>query len=152
MAEPLLEIHRRTGARLSVISSGHASLGPLGAMIDRIEWAGGLAEDTLAGWDVGLMPVPPGLYERGKSGYKLLQYGAAGLPAVASPVGVNRSLAGAMGSPSPSTPGEWVDAVTDLLHAPEEHRRALGERAADVVQNRFSYDGWAGRWKDAVQP
>ena len=31
-------------------------------------------------------------FERGKSGYKLIQYMACGLPVVASPVGVNREI------------------------------------------------------------
>jgi glycosyltransferase involved in cell wall biosynthesis len=38
---------------------------------------------------VGIMPLPQGAWEYGKSGYKLVQYMAASRPVVASPVGVN---------------------------------------------------------------
>jgi glycosyltransferase involved in cell wall biosynthesis len=38
------------------------------------------------------MPLLDGPFERGKCGYKLVQYMAGGLPVVASPVGVNRQI------------------------------------------------------------
>lgn len=42
--------------------------------------------------DIGIMPLDDTEWERGKCGYKLIQYFAAGIPAVASPVGINRNL------------------------------------------------------------
>ncbi len=43
-------------------------------------------------FDVGIMPLTDGPFERGKCGYKLIQYMAGGLPVIASPVGVNRQI------------------------------------------------------------
>lgn len=42
--------------------------------------------------DIGIMPLPDEAWARGKSGYKLIQYMACGLPVVASPVGVNSTI------------------------------------------------------------
>ena len=39
-------------------------------------------------FDVGIMPLPDELFERGKCGYRLIQYMVYGKPVVASPVGV----------------------------------------------------------------
>jgi glycosyltransferase involved in cell wall biosynthesis len=147
---PLLEVHRRTGARLTMISSGHRSLGTLDPMIDRIRWTQSNPEWILARWDVGLMPLAGGLYERGKAGYKLLQYGAARLPTVGSPVGVNAEILAAMDAPSPRSTGEWLDALVDLLGTPSRIREGLGARARAVVEDRFSYEAWADGWRDAV--
>ncbi len=35
-------------------------------------------------FDIGIMPLPDGSFERGKCGYKLIQYMACGKPVVAS--------------------------------------------------------------------
>lgn len=43
-------------------------------------------------FDIGIMPLADGPFERGKCGYKLIQYMAGGLPVIASPVGVNRQI------------------------------------------------------------
>ncbi len=147
---PLLEVHRRTGARLDLVSRGQLPLNSLEHITDRVEWSEEAGAAALARWDVGLMPLSPGLLERGKSGYKLLQYGAVGVPAVGSPVGVNTEILGRMGAPAPRSESEWVDALVDLLEAPAERRRDLGERGRRLVKEHYSYDAWASRWRDAV--
>jgi glycosyltransferase involved in cell wall biosynthesis len=150
VADALLEIHRRTGARLTVISSGHRSLGALDVMVDRVRWTRSGAEWILARWDVGIMPLAEGLYERGKAGYKLLQYGAARLPTVGSPVGVNTEILAAMAAPSPRSGGEWLDALVAILDAGASWREELGDRARRVVEDGFSYATWAPRWRESV--
>jgi len=150
IAAPLLHVHRRTGARLSVLSSGDASLGPLDAIVDRIDWSEARAQFIASGWDIGLMPVPEGLYERGKSGYKLLEYGASKLPAVGSPVGVNDEILRAFGCPRPQSPSEWVEALLDLLHASDERRHEVGEQERKAVEEGYSYSAWGPTWAAVV--
>jgi glycosyltransferase involved in cell wall biosynthesis len=43
-------------------------------------------------FSIGIMPLLDRPFERGKSGFKLIQYMACGLPVMASPVGVNSSI------------------------------------------------------------
>lgn len=61
-------------------------------VVEQFDWSIESEVDYLAGFDIGLMPLPDDLWTRGKGGYKLLQYGAMGLPVVASPVGVNSQI------------------------------------------------------------
>lgn len=64
---------------------------------------------------VGIMPLSNDPFSQGKSGFKLIQYQAAGLPSVASPVGENCTIIqeGINGF-LPETQNEWVNAIIQL--------------------------------------
>ena len=106
--------------------------------------------DLLAEFDVAIFPLPGDAYSRGKCGYKLLQYGAAGIPAVASPVGVNEQILGELGLPAATSNQDWVDAILELLTAPADLRAEFGRRAHEVTRERYSYDTWLPHWRRAV--
>jgi glycosyltransferase involved in cell wall biosynthesis len=146
----LSELNRRCGARLTLIGTTRASLGVLEAMIDRHAWSEQMQHEALATADVGLMPLSDDPYSRGKCGYKLLQYAAAGLPAVASPIGTNASILAALGLPAARSARDWVDAVLAILELSDGERALLGRRARERVTAQYSYDAWMSRWQEAV--
>jgi glycosyltransferase involved in cell wall biosynthesis len=150
IADAMIELHRRTGARLLVISEPSGDLGPLDPIAERVPWVEGLAESILAEADLGVMPLPDSPYNRGKCGYKLLQYGAAALPMVGSPVGVNREILAATSMPAPTGTEDWVDAMQALLGLPETSRAELGLGARSVIERDYSFDAWRDRWMQAV--
>jgi glycosyltransferase involved in cell wall biosynthesis len=150
LAEPALqEIHRRTGARLTVIGGSGDDLGGLEAFADRVPWSSE-AQHLLAEFDVGLAPVPDDPYSRGKCGYKILQYAAAGTPVVGSPVGVNDEILRRLGMPAAGAADEWLDAILDLLGRSADAREAMGRAARKAVTTHYSYDAWLTRWEDAL--
>lgn len=89
-------------------------------------------------FDVGIMPLVDGPFERGKCGYKLIQYMAAGLPVVASPVGVNNQLVvpGENGFLADSS-REWLDAFRELANKPALQLKMgqSGRRLAEQMYN-----------------
>lgn len=149
IAGALWEVHRRTGARLTLVGTTKPSLGALEALVDRVPWSPSAQRTALAGMDVGLMPLPATSYNLGKCGYKLLQYAAAGLPAVASPLGVNAELLSLFGMPAARTPDDWTSAILGLLESPSRDR--LGHRARRLTARRYSYDAWLSRWAAALE-
>ena len=84
------------------------------------------------------MPLADGPFERGKCGYKLIQYMASGLPVVASPVGVNREIVdhGVSGFLA-ETPEEWERALTSLA-GDEDLRRRMGRAGRERVERRYT--------------
>jgi hypothetical protein len=89
---------------------------------------------SVAGFEVGLMPLPDSPYTQAKAGFKLLQYMAAGCAVIASPVGINRWLVEESGGGLlATTPQEWEGAIRELA-ADAGRRAALGARAQRFVR------------------
>jgi glycosyltransferase involved in cell wall biosynthesis len=57
--------------------------------VERVPWSADTEAASLAAAHIGVMPLSDDAWARGKCAFKLLQYMAAALPCVASPVGAN---------------------------------------------------------------
>ena len=100
-------------ARLVTIGSGPIKLEKV--PLDVREWSEETEAADMRGVDAGIMPLPDEPWERGKCGYKLIQYMACAKPVVASPVGVNRQIIDAeINGCLASTPEEWARALCTL--------------------------------------
>ncbi|OGW37307.1 MAG: hypothetical protein A2Y97_09050 [Nitrospirae bacterium RBG_13_39_12] len=94
----------------------------------------------LHSFDIGLMPLTHDPWSMGKCGFKLLQYMAVGVPAVCSPVGVNKEIVidGENGFWADSEL-EWIDKVGELVKN-HQLRIEMGIRARKTVIERYSTD------------
>ena len=106
--------------------------------IEFLPWSEESEISLINGMDIGLMPLPDTPFNRGKCGYKLIQYMACGLPVIASPVGVNREIVepGVNGFLA-ETQDEWRNALTTLARDPELRQR-MGEAGRLKVEKTFS--------------
>lgn len=105
-----------------------------------LEWSEETEIRDLWSLDVGIMPLPDEPWARGKCGFKLIQYMAAGLPVVASPVGMNREIVehGVNGFLAEDE-GAWVRAI-DRLRADPELRRRMGRAGRAKVERLYTTD------------
>ena len=91
------------------------------------------------------MPLPDTEYARAKAGFKLLQYMAAGVPVVASPVGINRDLVERSGAGFLADgPDEWEEALRTLLADPDLRER-LGTSGRAFVMTYADLDDQADK-------
>jgi len=92
--------------------------------------------------DVGLMPLVDEEFQRGKCGLKLLQYMAAGIPTVGSPVGVNKEIVihGTTGYQA-TTPGEWEEALAELIRSASLRAR-MGAAGRKACEEHWSIRRW----------
>ena len=96
-----------------------------------------------ASFAVGIMPLPDTEYARAKAGFKLLQYMAAGVPVIASPVGINGELIGRSGAGYLADgPAEWDEALRALLADPDLRSR-LGSSGRRFVTGYADLHGQA---------
>lgn len=142
LAAPLADLGRP--AELRVISSGLPDPEPFGdvPLVAR-PWSEAGEAGEIAACDLGVMPLPDTPWARGKCALKILQYMAAGVPVVASPVGVNADIVrhGENGLLAADEAG-WRDALGALAADPDLRAR-LGEAGRRTVEADFSLTGGA---------
>jgi glycosyltransferase involved in cell wall biosynthesis len=109
-------------------------------------WTAAREAEDLLDFDVGLMPLDDRPFSRGKCGLKILQYQAAGVPVVCSPVGANNDIVTHEETGLFAAGEGWADAIVRLLTdrflaarlAEAARRRVAGEYSAAVVGGRLA--------------
>ena len=121
--------------RLTVVSERPPENFPI--PVDFRPWSQAAEAGDLMSADIGVMPLSDDDWTRGKGGFKLLQYMAASLPAVASPVGINREILtdGETGYFAAS-PSQWESALRTLLGDPARALR-MGEAGRLRAEKRY---------------
>ncbi len=117
-----------------------------------VPWHGEREVQEILQFHIGLMPLPADEpWARYKCGLKLLQYMAVGLPAVASPVGVNAEIIQhGMNGYLAATVTEWEEVLETLIVDPEQ-RLQLGTEARRTVNSRYSVEVNLARYLEAFQ-
>lgn len=143
---PLLrELTIELGVRVRVVGAGAKAVGDGFPGLDFVEWREDAEVDEVRAMDIGIMPLPDEPWTRGKSGYKLVQYMACGLPVVASPVGVNGDMVrdGENGFLA-RDPGEWRAALARLIADPSL-RAQMGSAGRQRAEAEYSLRSQAPR-------
>jgi glycosyltransferase involved in cell wall biosynthesis len=119
--------------------------------VENVAWSLREEVDQLRDIDIGLMPLRDSEWERGKCGFKLLQYMALGIAAVGAPVGVNTTiLQHGINGLLASSADEWLDALTRLIED-NNFRQTLGEAGRKTIEAHYSLQALAPRFWALVQ-
>ena len=121
---------------LEILVIASDRIAPLpGINMTSVNWSEETEVALLSSCDIGIMPLADNDFSRGKSAYKLIQYAAAGLPSVASPVGENKHFIrqGENGFCA-DTPEQWLSAV-QYLSVTENRQKMSGA----IYQTAYAY-------------
>lgn len=117
---------------------------------DLCKWSEEFEADLIKSFDIGIMPLQDSEWERGKCGYKLIQYMGCGIPVVASPVGVNKELVkeGNNGFKA-ATLGEWEEKISMLI-SNAELRYTMGMNGRKIIENDYNVDIEFKNWLSII--
>jgi len=102
--------------------------------VEKMAWSQETQAEGLAASEIGLAPLPDNRFTRGKCGFKILQYASAGLPVVASPVGVNADyVRDNVSGLHASNTAEWVEKISHLVENAQV-RAQMGAEALKWVE------------------
>ena len=109
------------------------------------KWDSERESEQIASFDIGLMPLRIDEWSKGKCAMKLLQYMAAGIPGIATAVGVNtKVIEDGINGFVAVTPDEWKSKLKLLLEN-TALRKSMGIAARNTVVNQYSKDVWFPR-------
>ena len=88
--------------------------------------------------DVGIMPLLDSDFEKGKCGYKLIQYMACGIPVIASAVGVNNEIvAEGVNGFLVHSPNDWKNHINFFIKNPDL-LQSMGKQARETVLTKYT--------------
>ena len=145
LAPELVKLKSRKNFILRVISNVDFQFD--GLTVENLRWDKDTEYKQIQDFDVGIMPLTQDPFSKGKASYKLLQYLAAGVPSVASSVGMNVIVAdGNENALLADNYQEFVKNIELILSDPElqnklsENGRKLidKEYSTEIVGNKFA--------------
>ena len=133
----LARLSRQAAFRLRLVGAA-ADVPPQPFPLENVAWSREREVADVQSFDIGLFPVVEDAWSRGKSGFKAVQYGACGIPTVATPVTTNREIVlhqetGLLAS----SEEEWLSALRQLLGEPALRAR-LGGAARRRIGAHYS--------------
>jgi glycosyltransferase involved in cell wall biosynthesis len=124
----------------------------LGALeVESVPWTLQSEQDIVRTFDVGIMPLINEPFAHGKCGYKLIQYMAAGVPALGTAIGANNDIiSDGVDGFLASSEVEFTDKLVALLKS-EALRRRIGGVGRKTLEERFSLKSQQRKVLDSLE-
>lgn len=131
----LIDLHSRAPFVVRLFGAHFSSM-PVRFPIEWKPWRLETEASDISHLDVGLAPMRETPWNLGKSGLKVLQYWAAGVPVVASPVGIYKEIIrdGDNGLLA-SSRSEWCDKILTLMKDPSLRKKLIQGGRRTVEEN-----------------
>lgn len=136
---------------IQIFAVGARELELPGVTLHCIPWSEAGEVAVIQQFDIGIMPLPDQAFERGKCGYKLIQYMACAKPVIASPIGVNSDIVkhGETGLLAINEQ-EWLHAIATLKDNKEKSRQ-MGRAGRTLVESDYCLQVTAPRLHKIIE-
>ncbi len=136
LSEILIKVSKKYKIILKVIGIEDFTLE--GVTVKSKKWFYETEIMEIKSFDIGICPLPDDDWTRGKCGLKVLQYMAAGIPTVCSPVGVHKEIIqnGINGFLAGSEQ-DWIEKLSTLIEN-DQLRECMGKSGRETVEKRYA--------------
>jgi glycosyltransferase involved in cell wall biosynthesis len=122
-----------------------------GLEVELVPWDLKSEAEIIRTFDVGIMPLIDEPFAHGKCGYKLIQYMAAGVPALGTAIGANRDIISeGINGLLASSAEEFAEKLVALLRN-ECLRARIGPVGRQTVEKSFSLRSQQGKFIESLE-
>ncbi len=144
----LKKISMRPDVKIAVMGDSNFSI--VGVNVDLLEWSADTEMHSIQQFDIGLHPIPDEEWVYGKSGGKLVQYMAAGIPIIASAIGPNfKAINDGYNGFLVNDEQAWYDKL-ELLITDVNLRRQMGLNSKKTAIELYSIEANFSKYMDAI--
>ncbi len=125
----------------------------LGEIEKILTWSSEKEAALIKEFDVGIMPLQDNIWERGKCGYKLIQYMGCGIPVVGTPIGVNKEIIqeGINGFQAENEQ-EWHEKLKFIILSKDtEVWKNMGQNGRKIVEEKYTLQANQGKWLEIIK-
>ena len=119
--------------------------------IRNIKWERDVTIRELLNSHIGLMPLDDSVFNRGKGGFKLIQYLSLALPVIGSPIGINTSIinddVGFLANTTDSR--KWKDAI-DFICKSEDKWEEFSKNAFSEWEKNYNFNSNFEVWENIL--
>lgn len=138
LTDEFQQLAKQEDFTLRVIGGGPVEMP--GVDVECLDWQEATEVERISECDIGIMPLRSTPWEKGKCGYKLIQYMACGLPVVASDIGVNSEIVtDGMNGFLVGSENSWLESLRRLLKD-GNLRKQMGTKGEKIVEERFNLE------------
>ena len=142
----IIELSKNYSFKFLVISDVNPELNWDGVDVHFEKWTENSEVSSIHKMDIGLMPLLDNEFQSGKCGFKAISYMSTGIPAIASPVGVNSEIIEhKINGFLCSNHEDWVKNIS-LLIEDESMRKNMGELARKKIAKNYSVNNARDAW------
>lgn len=150
LASVLETVLRETKGRLLIVAEQCKEKWLHKLPMEFIPWSPKTEVEALARMHVGLMPLRDTPFNRGKCGFKLIQYQARGIPVIASPLGANLEIIRSeVNGFLAQSPNEWKESLMTLAQNPKT-REKMGHAGRNLVERCYSIEAVAPKLANLI--
>ncbi|MGL4509825.1 glycosyltransferase, partial [Cetobacterium sp.] len=144
--KPLQNLSKKFRIQLKLIGSKKKIQG-----VDtlNLEWKEEREVLEISNSDIGIMPLEDTDWEKGKCGFKLIQYMACGLPVVASSAPANLEIISGNGFIVKNIE-EWEKKI-EFLIKDSLTREEMGKKSIEIIKKRYTYQVWGKKYSEKIK-